>query len=90
MKNKSFSRIPYCLFRQRIPLKYPLTLLELVTPYPKTERSRKALLGNILQWEDDGGRMIETNYSTPEQFPVQSIRSTGRVRSVFQHMPGKG
>ena len=70
MKNKSFSRIPYYLFRQQIPLSHPLTLLDMVTPYPKAEMSKKALLENILQWEDDGGRMIETNYSTPEQLPV--------------------
>ena len=70
MKNKSFSRIPYYLVRQRIPLSHPLTLLELVTLYPKTEMGRKALLENILQWEDDGGRIGETKISTPEQLLV--------------------
>ncbi|HEY5729906.1 MAG TPA: hypothetical protein VIS72_07630 [Anaerolineales bacterium] len=72
MKNKSFSRIPYYFFRQRIPLGHPLTTtrLELATPYPKTEMSNKTLLENILQWEDDGGRIGETQISTPEQLLV--------------------
>ncbi len=76
MKSKSFSRIPYYFFRQRIPLSHPLILLERVTPYAKTEMSRKALLENILQWDDDGGRIAETKIPSPEQLLVQPIRRT--------------
>ena len=79
MKNKSFSRVPIYFFRQRIPLSHPLTLLEQITSYPETEISKKALLENILQWEDDGGRIGETKIPTPEQLPVQPVRRTGHI-----------
>lgn len=65
MKIKSFDHaLPF--FTQRIHGKDPGNLLELVRPDPELERS-KGVLENILRWEDDGGKIIETNHSTLDQ-----------------------
>jgi len=78
MKNRSFARVPYYLFRQRNPLKDPQTVLELAIPHAKPERSQD-LFEKILRWEEDGGRVVKSNYATPEKFPVQPVHPISRL-----------
>jgi len=57
MQNKSFNRRLSYFVTQRIHG----NVLALVRPNSETERSKSGV-ENILRWEDDGGKIIETNH----------------------------
>ena len=48
-------------------------VLAWVKPAFESERSN-GVIENILRWEDDGGKIIEINYSTPDRQLVQPVR----------------
>jgi hypothetical protein len=51
---------------------------ELVMPVPELARS-KAVLENILRWEDDGGSVFETDHPLPQAAESNTPRPTDVV-----------
>jgi hypothetical protein len=56
-------------------------VLAWVKPAFESERS-KGVIENILRWEDDGGKMIEINYSTLDRHLVQPVRIKRGMRDT--------
>jgi len=77
MKNKFFNgRLSY-FFTPRIHG----NVLAWVKPAFESERS-KGVIENILRWEDDGGKIIEINYSTLDRHLVRPVRIKRGMRDT--------
>jgi hypothetical protein len=77
MKNKfSNSRLSY-FFTPRIHG----NVLAWVKPASESERSKRAI-ENILRWEDDGGKIIETDHLMLDPPFVQSVLINGAMHNT--------